>query len=64
MKCEDVPTYLRNTLKVPDDTYISVRSTSHDTVDALAPVMKALNASGYRKVIGTIVVHVTEERRM
>jgi hypothetical protein len=55
MKCDDVPRYLRDTLKVPKDTYIAVRSPAESaTFDAMNPVMKALNDAGYEKVIGSI----------
>jgi len=56
MKCAGVSAYLRDTLKLPSDTYIAVSSPQPETLDAIVPIMKDLNAAGYGSVIGDIPI--------
>lgn len=55
MKCDDVPHYLRDTLKLPLDTYIAIRRPdAATTFEAMDAVMKTLDNAGYRSLIGLI----------
>ena len=56
LKCAGVSAYLRDTLKLPSDTYIAVSSPQAETLDAIVPIMKDLNAAGYGRVIGDIPI--------
>jgi hypothetical protein len=56
MNCEEVPAYLRDALKLPSNTFIAVSSGKTERVNALAPIMGALNAAGYTSVIGDIPI--------
>ena len=52
--CSEVPSYLRETLKLPLDTFIAVSSPHEATIDAIQPIIEALTSAGYTSVIGDI----------
>jgi hypothetical protein len=56
--CNDVPRHLRDTLKIPLDTFIAVTVADETKVplDSMGPVITALKAAGYTLVIGSIEI--------
>jgi hypothetical protein len=54
MTCNEVPAYLRDTLKLPSDTFISVSAQDNTPLDTMPPLIDALKAAGFTSVMGEI----------
>jgi biopolymer transport protein ExbD len=53
--CEQVADYMRDTMKVPLQTYIAVSPSDQNTnADSITPVMHRLKEAGFTAVIGSI----------
>jgi hypothetical protein len=54
MTCNEVPAYLRDTLKLPSNTFISVSAQDKTPLDTMPPLIDALKAGGFTSVMGEI----------
>jgi len=56
MDCEAVAAYLRETLRIPSDTYIAVAVPAHKPIhsDSMTAVIEGLRKAGFTSVIGLI----------
>ena len=58
MDCGSVAAYLRETLRIPSDTYIAVAVPAHKPIhsDSMTAVIEELRKAGFTSVIGSVPV--------